>query len=146
MINCQCLSEGVNIPCFDTAILYDDIKSDIRIVQVLGRLLRKDVNNNMKVAKLVILQNVNDTVDKLKMYLKSICKEDGWFKQRNQYITYQHIIDERNEEIENKMIEMESSIIKTIKYLHRTDDEKIKLCRKFYTEFNRLPKKSEVYE
>ena len=32
VINCQCLSEGVNIPCFDTAILYDDIKSDIRIV------------------------------------------------------------------------------------------------------------------
>ena len=146
VINCQCLSEGVNIPCFDTAILYDDIKSDIRIVQVLGRLLRKDVNNNMKVAKLVILQNVNDTVDKLRMYLKSICKEDGWFKQRNQYITYQHIIDERNEEIENKMIEMESSIIKTIKYLNRTDDEKIEFCEEFYEQFHRLPKQNEIYK
>ena len=52
--NCQCLSEGVNIPGIDLIVFADPKHSDIGILQAIGRALRKDPANPDKIATIAI--------------------------------------------------------------------------------------------
>ena len=83
VLNCKCISEGVDVNYFDTSIFYDDTSDPVRVIQSLGRLVRKDPSNPTKIAKFVIL-STNPTeqaqLEKLNYYLSLIRLDQFDFK------------------------------------------------------------------
>jgi superfamily II DNA or RNA helicase/predicted transglutaminase-like cysteine proteinase len=52
--NCNCLTEGVNVPSMDAIMFVDPRKSVVNNVQAIGRPLRLDRNNPDKIASIVL--------------------------------------------------------------------------------------------
>ena len=78
VLNCKCITEGVDINYFDTALFYDDSDDQIRVIQALGRLMRKQ-DNKTKIAKFVILTtdiNKESQLNKLNEYMTMIKTTD----------------------------------------------------------------------
>ena len=57
LLTVNCISEGVDLPCADTAIFFDDKHSIINIIQCVGRIMRKDPT---KVSSTLVIPAYND--------------------------------------------------------------------------------------
>ena len=57
LLTVNCISEGVDLPCADTAIFFDDKHSIINIIQCVGRVMRKDPT---KISSTLVIPAYND--------------------------------------------------------------------------------------
>lgn len=147
----NCLSEGINIPCIDTCLFYDDRSSPINIIQCLGRCLRL-YPTKIK-AKLIVLSDSIDKDNNYNKYLNAINFTDNFFKDdiKNKLV----IRDNRNlvnkEITENQylksihFIQNKNKYFETIIIKRYTLEAKLNICYDFYREFKCLPEKNEIY-
>ena len=57
LLTVNCISEGVDLPCADTAVFFDDRKSIINIIQCVGRVMR---NYEGKLSSTLVIPAYND--------------------------------------------------------------------------------------
>ena len=147
----NCLSEGINIPCIDTCIFFDDRSSIINIIQCLGRCLRL-YPTKIK-AKMVILSSKENKDKNYNKYLEAISFSDKFFNEnyKNKLLfKYEKDNNDINDIEYNNMIYnltvKDYGLFDTMIIKRRTIEEKINICNDYYLTFKCLPEKGEVYK
>ena len=148
----NCLSEGINIPCIDTCLFFDDRSSVINIIQCLGRCLRL-YPTKIK-AKMIILSSKENKDKYYNKYLQAITFSDKFFKENYKTkLLFRYDNDYFKDLDETKI---NNSITKIINYNYGqfekliikryTIEERLNICEDYYNTYKCLPYKKEIYK
>ena len=155
----NCLSEGVNIPCIDTCVFFDDRYSTINIIQCLGRCLRLypgkhkahmiiltcDINKDSTVYRYVsILNNIDknffSSEDENKIIVRNIKKD------KLEDNIKQHINDNVQNTSTPILINNVFNKIKKIIIKRKNLIDTLTLCDEYYYNFKCVPENTEIYK
>lgn len=105
LLTVNCISEGVDLPCADTAVFFDDKKSIINIIQCVGRVMR---NYNGKLSSTLVIPAYNDDdIDNIYQNILSIINgELGYGSadiRRSVRIKFNTITKQKRHEIKSKV-------------------------------------------
>ena len=148
----NCLSEGINIPCIDTCIFFDDRSSIINIIQCLGRCLRL-YPTKIK-AKMIILSSKENKDKNYNKYLEAISFSDKFFNENyKNKLLFKYEKDNSNNmndiQYNNLLYNLtvkDYGLFDTMIIKRRTLEEKINICNDYYLTFKCLPEKGEIFK
>ena len=134
LLTVNCISEGVDLPCADTAVFFDDKKSIINIIQCVGRVMR--TCNGKLSSTLVIPAYNDDDIDNIYQNILSIINgELGYGSadiRRCVRIKFNTITKHKRQEIKNrvyhKVYEYNEGYFNKISL-----NSKLSLCSYFYS-------------
>lgn len=140
LITVNCISEGVDLPCADAAVFFDDKKSIINIIQCVGRVMRL-YNSKLSCSLVLLAYNSDDIASIYQNTLSIINGELGYGSadiRRSVRIIINSNIRHKRSEIKNKVYhqiyEYNENYFATISL-----NGKIRTCAYFYSVYPHIP-------
>lgn len=134
LLTVNCISEGVDLPCADTAVFFDDKKSIINIIQCVGRVMR---NYPGKLSSTLVIPAYNDDdIDNIYQNILAIVNgELGYGSadiRRSVRVKFNTVTKHKRQEIKNKVFHKVYEYNEG--YFNKISlNSKISLCTYFYT-------------
>lgn len=140
LITVNCISEGVDLPCADAAVFFDDKKSIINIIQCVGRVMRL-YDSKLSCSLVLLAYNSDDITSIYQNTLSIINGELGYGSadiRRSVRIIINSNIRHKRSEIKNKVYhqiyEYNENYFATISL-----NGKIRTCAYFYSVYPYIP-------
>lgn len=140
LITVNCISEGVDLPCADAAVFFDDKKSIINIIQCVGRVMRL-YDSKLSCSLVLLAYNSDDITSIYQNTLSVINGELGYGSadiRRSVRIIINSSIRHKRSEIKNKVYhqiyEYNENYFATISL-----NGKIRTCAYFYSVYPHIP-------
>ena len=140
LITVNCISEGVDLPCADAAVFFDDKKSIINIIQCVGRVMRL-YDSKLSCSLVLLAYNSDDITSIYQNTLSIINGELGYGSadiRRSVRIIINSGIRHKRSEIKNKVYhqiyEYNENYFATISL-----NGKIRTCAYFYSVYPHIP-------
>lgn len=140
LITVNCISEGVDLPCADAAVFFDDKKSIINIIQCVGRVMRL-YDSKLSCSLVLLAYNSDDITSIYQNTLSIINGELGYGSadiRRSVRIIINSNIRHKRSEIKNKVYhqiyEYNENYFATISL-----NGKIRTCAYFYSVYPHIP-------
>ena len=140
LITVNCISEGVDLPCADAAVFFDDKKSIINIIQCVGRVMRL-YNSKLSCSLVLLAYNSDDIASIYQNTLSVINGELGYGSadiRRSVRIIINSNIRHKRSEIKSKVYhqiyEYNENYFATISL-----NGKIRTCAYFYSVYPYIP-------
>ena len=143
IVNCEIINEGIDIKGCETCMFYSQSDSYVKIIQCIGRTQR--VSENKLHGNVVLLSN-NPEKD-LSVFLNKINQQYVVDNKRN-YCKYKvNLINDI--ECTDDSVNIDEIMYEYERYIYEDvymTNNKLKLCKEFFKEYQRLPKDREVYK
>ena len=143
IVNCSIINEGIDIKGCETCIFYSRVESHVKIIQCIGRTQR--ISENKLHGNVVLLSN--NPEDDLPIFLKNVNKQ---YTVNNKHYYSKYKVNVINDiDCTDDSVNVDDIMYEYERYIYEDVFKtayKLELCREFYTDFNRLPQRSEVYK
>lgn len=147
LLTVNCISEGVDLPCADTAIFFDDKHSIINIIQCVGRVMRKDPT---KISSTLVIPAYNDDdIDNIYTnVLTTVNGELGYGSVDIRRLTHLKFTST----VKNQTIDIRRNVYRKV-YEYNSDffnkisnNSKLKICSMFYNLNKCIPSLDMTFE
>ena len=143
IINCEIINEGIDIKGCETCMFYSQTDSYTKIIQCIGRTQR--VSENKLHGNVVLLSNKPEK--DLSVFLNKINKQ---YVVDNKYNYCKYKVNLINDiECTDDSVNIDEIMYEYERYIYEDvymTNNKLELCKEFYSIYKRLPKNREVYK